>query len=270
MNYAEINMSVYYTLLPVAVFCGFFISALVVFSGRVVVYGMPRTERIDDRDKSIFINRFLMEYWYWLIKPVERTIVRVHLSPDVVTISGTVLAACAGVAFAFGYFTLGGWLVIFGGTLDMLDGAVARAMHMTSKAGSFLDSTLDRYSELLSLAGLVYYYSSSPFVAMVFLAVIGSTMVSYARAKAESVGVDAKMGNMQRAERVLYIGLGAALSPVVANIFEPNAVKPIFHLSVIAISIVAIFSNITALRRLVHAYTTLKKADREAKENGNQ
>jgi len=78
------------------------------------------------------------------------------------------------------------------------------------------------------------------------------------------------MGNMQRAERVLYIGLGAALSPIVANIFEPNAVKPIFHLSVIAISIVAIFSNITAFRRLIHAYTTLKKADREAKENGNQ
>ena len=76
------------------------------------------------------------------------------------------------------------------------------------------------------------------------------------------MGVDAKMGNMQRPERILYVGLGTAFSPMVANIFEPHAAKPCFHFAMAAITVVAIFSNMTALRRLWYAYTTLKNRER--------
>jgi phosphatidylglycerophosphate synthase len=264
MNLSEINTSLYYTLLPAAAITVFLMSALVVFCGRVIIYGMPSTDRVEQRGHSPFIGKLLMEYWFWLFKPLERTIVKVRISPDAVTVFGTMLAGAAGVAFYNGYFVAGGWLMIFGGTMDILDGAVARALNMQSKAGAFLDSTLDRYAELFSLGGLVCYYSGTPFVTVVFMAVLGSTLVSYTRARAEASGVEAKMGNMQRAERVMYIGIGTAFSPVVANIFEPGAAKPMFYLAMIAISIVAFFSNTTALRRLFYTYKTLKNSENES------
>ena len=97
---------------------------------------------------------------------------------------------------------------------------------------------------------------------MVFAAVIGSSMVSYTRARAEGVGVDARMGNMQRPERMLYVGLGTAFAPIVAVIYEPAAVKPHFYLAMIAVTIVAIFSNATAYRRLWYTYSMLKARER--------
>jgi CDP-diacylglycerol--glycerol-3-phosphate 3-phosphatidyltransferase len=259
MSYTDINMSLFYTLLPAAVFMSFFLGALAVFGGRVLIYGMPKTARVEERGNNMFMGKFLMEYWYWVWKPVERTFIAIKLTPDAVTLLGTLLAMAAGVAFAFGYFVWGGWLMLFGGTFDILDGAIARALKMQSKAGEFLDSTLDRYAELFTLAGLLYYYAGHPFSVVVVLAIIGSTMVSYTRAKAEGVGVQAKMGNMQRPERVFYIGLASAMSPIVANVYEPGVAKPMNYVAMIAITIVAIFSNATALRRLWFTYSTLKK-----------
>jgi phosphatidylglycerophosphate synthase len=262
MNHTEIGLSLYYTLLPAAVFCGICLVALAIFSTRVLLFGMPRTDRIEQRGNSMFMGKFLMEYWYWLWKPFEKLFIALRLSPDVVTLMGTALAMASGAAFAFGYFVWGGWLMLFGGTFDILDGAVARALNKSSKAGEFLDSTLDRYAEMFTMAGLMYYYAGNPFMIVVFLAMTGSMLVSYTRAKAESVGVkSAKMGNMQRGERVFYIGLSSALSPIVANVYEPGAAKPMFYLAMISITIVAIFSNITALRRLLYTYGELKKGD---------
>lgn len=269
MSYSDINSSLAWTLAPAAVIVGSLITLFLYFFGKVAIYGMPRTQRIEEKGGSFFLSKFFMEYWVWITNPFQRALIKVRVSPDLITVVGTIVAGSSGIAFHYGYFVLGGWIMIFGATFDMLDGAVARALGISSKAGAFLDSTLDRYGELLTFAGLISYYSHSPFVMMVFLAVIGSMMVSYTRARAEGVGVeDAKMGNMQRPERILYVGLGTAFSPMVANILEPHAAKPDFHLAMIAITIVAIFSNATAARRLWHAYTTLRARERDGRTAG--
>lgn len=264
MEYTGINMSIAYTLMPAAVIVGVLMSMFLVFCGKAAIYGVPSTQRVEEKGDSVFLTRFFMEYWYWVIAPIQRAAVKVRVSPDAITVIGTVVAGSSGIAFYYGYFVLGGWLMIFGGTFDILDGAVARSLGISSKAGAFLDSTLDRYGELFSFAGLVGYYADSPFVFVVFAAVIGSSMVSYTRARAEGVGVDARMGNMQRPERILYLGLGTAFAPIVANIYEPAAIKPHFYLTMIAVTIVAIFSNATAYRRLRHTYSTLKARERAA------
>lgn len=266
MNSADLHSSVYLTLVLAGAFSVVFVTAFFVFCGRVLAFGMPRTARIEQEGKSIFLGKLFMEYWIWFVAPFVRWAVRIRVSPDTLTILGCVTASIAGVAFYFGNFFAGGWLVLLAGTFDILDGTVARARGITTRSGAFLDSTLDRYAELISLSGIVCYYQGTAFLPVVLLAIIGSMMVSYTRARGEGVGIIAKIGNMQRTERLLYIGLGTAFAPVVANIVEPMAAKPHYHLAMIAITIVAIFSNTTAFRRLVYILRELKPQDQKPQD----
>lgn len=259
MNQTNILTNLFYAFLPAMILTAVCTLGLIVFCGRVLVYGMPQTPRIQQEGKSIFLGKMLMEYWTWFIRPIVWLSVKIRVSPDVITITGCLFGALAGIAYLNGSFVIGGWLIILGGTFDILDGTVARHRGIVSKSGAFLDSTLDRYSELLAFAGLCGYYEGTGFMVVVFLAIAGSMMVSYARARAEGVGVEVRIGNMQRTERVLYLGLGTAFAPIVAAIFEPGVLKPMYHLAMIAIGIIAIFANTTALRRLLFTYRILRE-----------
>jgi CDP-diacylglycerol--glycerol-3-phosphate 3-phosphatidyltransferase len=127
------------------------------------------------------------------------------------------LGVAAGVAFAMGHLVLGGWAVLLGGIADVLDGRIARALGVAGPRGAFLDSTLDRFAEVGAFVGLaVYYQASTPALVVVVAGLGGSLLVSYARARGESVGVVCKVGVMQRAERLLTIGLGGVLDPAVS------------------------------------------------------
>lgn len=252
------------TILPFTVLALFFLVMLITFYVKTLVYGMPNTKRISEKGETVFLGRFFMEYWFWLVvNPIQKIFVNARLSPNIITIVSLFFGIGSGIAFHYGWFALAGWLIFAGGTCDILDGAVARALKTTKRSGAFLDSTIDRFTEIFTFAGLASYYNGTPIAYIVYFAIAGSLMVSYTRARAESLGIDCKVGNMQRAERIVYTGFGAVLSPIVSTVLEPEAVHPTYHLMVIALLIIAIFSNITAFRRFFYTFDKLRKNENQ-------
>jgi len=178
-----------------------------------------------DAQGTFVLGAFLRSWFYWAVSPVVRTSIAVGLGPTFYNLLGVAFGIGAGVAFATGHVTLGGWGVLLGGMADVLDGRVARARGIADRAGAFLDSTLDRFAEVGAFVGLaVLLRSSSLTLALVVIAMGGSLLVSYARARGESQGVVCKLGVMQRAERLLLLGFGGLLDPTVSALWGDNSV----------------------------------------------
>ena len=168
---------------------------------------------IENRGSFVF-GGFVRRWFYWFIGPMERVSLIIGLPPTAYNVAGAFCGCLAGYCFGTAQVSMGGWLVLLGGVADILDGRVARARGLASQRGAFLDSTLDRFAELGAFVGLaVLYMESVPELVVVVAALGGSLLVSYTRARGESLGVTAKVGVMQRAERLLLVGLGAVLDP---------------------------------------------------------
>lgn len=172
---------------------------------------------------------------------VDRTLGRTSLSASELTIVCPILTFGACWLLASGAFFWGGWLVLFASAFDMLDGALARSKNQVSHFGSFLDSTLDRYSESLIFLGLLLYYQQaapgSNEVLLIYLAIIGSLLISYSRARAESLNFDCKVGLLERPERILLIVFGLVTGWI--------------HLVLWAL---AILTHVTAIQRCVYVW----------------
>jgi CDP-diacylglycerol--glycerol-3-phosphate 3-phosphatidyltransferase len=146
-----------------------------------------------------------------LIEPVVDLLVRWQVSPNAITTFGTLCTIVTGALYAKGYFVAGGWLFGVTAAFDVLDGMVARRTGTASTFGAFYDSTLDRVADAAVLGGILYFWASDPtyhsmaMVAVTLAAIIGTFMTSYARARAEALGLDAKVGIMQRPERVTLL-----------------------------------------------------------------
>src|SRR6201992_1539955 len=167
---------------------------------------------------------------YKVINPIVRLLIRMGLTPNMVTTIGLVLNIGVAIIFICGaeegrrgdlrYVGWAGALILFAGLFDMLDGQVARLGNMSSQFGALYDSVLDRYSEMVLFLGICYYlvghhyFLSSLFA---FIALIGSMMVSYTRARAEGLGIECKGGLMQRPERVVTIGVSALACGIASN-----------------------------------------------------
>lgn len=223
---------------------------------------------------------------YKVIDPVVRVLIKLGLTPNAVTTIGFILNIGVAVIFVIGaeegnrgdltYVGWAGGLILFAGLFDMLDGQVARLGNMKSTFGALYDSVLDRYSELIMFLGICYYlvahhyFLSSIFA---FIAMIGSMMVSYVRARAEGLGVEIKGGLMQRPERVVTIGLFAMLCGVTSlyiggdyKLFVPGIKFHVFEtISIFTFPIVAlaILTNVTAIRRLVDAKKALEQKNQK-------
>jgi phosphatidylglycerophosphate synthase len=244
-------------LLPVVALTALFVGGLPLFALHVRKHGLPFDERIENRKTGPFLGRWLMYYLLWLIAPVEKLLIRTGVSPNVLTFSSLLMSAGAAVALAFGKFGLGGWLYLFTGILDIFDGRVARATGRVTKGGAFYDSVVDRWAEALIFGGLGWYYRETWVLVLVLLALVASFMVSYARARGEGLGAaTADVGAMQRPERILYLGAGVALSPILAAL-EGEA-HPLHLLAVIALGLVAATSLWTALRRTLVIFQQLR------------
>lgn len=166
---------------------------------------------------SFVLGGFVRNWFYWFIGPVERVFLAMNTPPLVFNLLGVLFGALGGVAFATGHLALGGWGVLLGGAADVFDGRLARAQGVAGERGAFLDSTLDRFAEFGAFVGLAVLFRDTEWgLVAVVVALGGSLLVSYARARGESVGVVCKQGVMQRAERLLILGFGALLDPVVA------------------------------------------------------
>jgi len=171
---------------------------------------------IGDRG-SFVLGGFIRSWFYWFIWPIERTALALGLSPTAFNLLGVGFGAAAGVCFATGRVNLGGWFVLLGGAADVLDGRIARAQGKASQTGAFLDSTLDRFAEVGAFIGLAVLFRASALeLAVVVSALGGSLLVSYARARGESLGIVCKVGIMQRAERLLVVGFGGIFDPAVS------------------------------------------------------
>ncbi len=161
-----------------------------------------------------FMPSDLREAGTRLLKPVLELFVRSGLSPNVITTMGFVVTMGAGLAYFRGSLQWGGFLVLIGGLFDVIDGYVARQTERVTRFGSFYDSTLDRISEVMVFLGVFSLYNGEApnigepwMVYVVALALSGSLLVSYTRARAEAMGIDCRVGLMQRAERVLLLGI---------------------------------------------------------------
>jgi CDP-diacylglycerol--glycerol-3-phosphate 3-phosphatidyltransferase len=155
---------------------------------------------------------FFVHWFMWLVGPFERAALALGWSPIVFNFIGLAFGAAAGVLLAFGHFVSGAWMIFACGLCDILDGRVARARQVTSTQGAFVDSSLDRFCEVFVFLGLVWFFHDRPagaFAASAALA--GSLLVSYTRARGESLGVLCKEGLMQRAERLVLMWLAGAL-----------------------------------------------------------
>lgn len=217
---------------------------------------------MSERSKFKRIRDGLQQAIYKVINPVVGTMVRVGITPNMVTTVGLLgnMAAAALLVYAgmtqgvdgpnYGIVTLAGVVIILSSLFDMLDGQVARLGGMVSKFGALYDSVLDRYCELFTLGGVAFYLMSCDDMIgalLTFLALVGSMMVSYVRARAEALGANCSVGLMQRPERVVVMSIAV----IAAGIAHLNLII------VIGMALIALLANITAIVRILHSRSKL-------------
>jgi len=176
---------------------------------------------------------------------VARALGRTGITPNQLTVIGTVINIAAGIALWNGMWRVGGGLILFAGVFDILDGALARNCGMGTNFGAFLDSTLDRISDAALYFGVLFYYACNGFAAMAFIvaiALVGAFMTSYTRARAECIIPKCEVGIIERPERIILLAAGALLS----------LMKP-------AIIILAFLSAVTVVQRLHFTSKALRR-----------
>jgi CDP-diacylglycerol--glycerol-3-phosphate 3-phosphatidyltransferase len=171
-----------------------------------------------------------------ILDPIGSFLNRLGLTPNMITLLGLTGNIVGAVFLAMGQMTLGGIIILLMGPIDALDGTMARLRGMQSNFGAFVDSVTDRYSELIIFGGLLYYYTIQDNILgmmITFAAAAGSVLVSYIRARGQSLGWDTKVGILTRMERYLV------LSPAL-----------VINLPLVGLVIIALLANITAIQRI--------------------
>jgi CDP-diacylglycerol--glycerol-3-phosphate 3-phosphatidyltransferase len=193
-----------------------------------------------------------------VLAPMARSLGTSGVSPNAITTVGTLILVGSGVAFAGANVRLGALLLLLSGVCDMLDGKVARGNGLVTKFGAFYDSTLDRIGEAALFLGIAWYFVSggvaaglAPLaMAATFVAAGAGIIVSYARARAEGLGLDCKVGIAQRAERI--VGLGG---PTLFFGAGPRG-----YLLLALVGALAMLNVVTVIQRVVHVYRITREA----------
>ena len=195
--------------------------------------------------------------WDWikkgylrLVDPVADWLVRWHVHPNTITIFGTLCTVAGGVIYGAGHIRTAGWFLGLTALFDVLDGTVARRSNRSSTFGAFLDSTLDRVADGAVMAGLATFYAlnpahrSLPMMIVCMLGLIGAFLTSYTRARAEALGIDAKVGILQRPERVTLLSAPQAFFGLALNGWVLKTV----------VFIITIGAWITVIQRIAYVY----------------
>ena len=197
------------------------------------------------------VTKSLERGFYAATSPISEWLLRAHVRPNTLTTIGALLVVISAAAYAFGWIRTGGALLLASGVVDTFDGQVARRGGMVSKFGAFYDSTLDRVGDGATFIGIAAYLLKAPGVVwrietafLCMLAILSSLLVSYARARAEGLGIDCKVGIVQRAERLLAIGVPSVLVGA-----GPRGIV----LQVI-VALLAVLSTVTVVQRFVYVY----------------
>ncbi|MYC76729.1 CDP-alcohol phosphatidyltransferase family protein [Candidatus Poribacteria bacterium] len=195
-----------------------------------------------------------------ILSVVANKMVAIGITANMVTLFGFVVNLIATFYVATGRLVTGGILILFGGSFDMIDGAVARAQRNPRASGALLDSVIDRYSEgFLLLGALIYFYSLGSLLGIVlaFSAWFGSILVSYVRARAEGLQVTCKVGLMQRPERIILLGAGTVLQGALLHKFP--ILQSTGMILLCTLGILTLTSHITAIHRLIFSYQELSR-----------
>jgi CDP-diacylglycerol---glycerol-3-phosphate 3-phosphatidyltransferase len=188
------------------------------------------------KKKPVTFEKFMRNTFKGVLDPPAAFLNRLGIMPNTVTIIGLIGTAIGAVVLALGHITTGGIIILLMGPIDALDGTMARLRGEASSFGAFVDSVTDRYSELAIYAGLLIYYiqwQNWVGIALVYLSAAGSVLVSYVKARAEGLGFTANVGILSRLGRILV------LAPLL-----------VINQPLIALGIIAVFANITALQRI--------------------
>ena len=180
----------------------------------------------------------------YLTQPIVRLIARTPITPNTLTVCSLLITVIAAVLIVQGYLFVAGFVVLFAGIFDILDGALARTTNRVTKFGGALDSTLDRLAEAVIFIGLLVVYARDKAigeVALVGVALISSLLVSYVRARAEGLGIECQVGIFTRSERIIVIVLGLLFSH-----FD--------YVLIGALIIITVFSIFTVIQRLYHVW----------------
>jgi len=192
------------------------------------------------------ITKLVRRYTMWITEPIARFFIFVGASPNHVTLLGLLLMAGVAVVIALGHLRVAGLLILIAAGADGVDGVMARLQDRTSRFGAFFDSSLDRYSEALTLLGLFIFFQRQgdlQALSLIYVAIVGSLMVSYTRARAESLGLSCQRGILTRVERVIVLIVTLLLGQARIGLW-----------------ILAVLSNFTALQRI---YFVWKASNRE-------
>ncbi|MBN2414801.1 CDP-alcohol phosphatidyltransferase family protein [bacterium] len=180
--------------------------------------------------------------YYKVLTPAISLFTRLGIHPNTFTTVGFLMGCIAAYLGARGWLRAASFVILLAGTMDSIDGRLARNSGKVTKFGALYDSILDRYSEVVYLFGMAFFFVKSGLYITslgIAVAVGGSLMVSYVRARAEGLGFECTVGIMQRPLRLVLLGFGGLIS---------------VHVLVAAIWIVAVFSNITAIQRILHVW----------------
>jgi len=182
-----------------------------------------------------------------ITNPLVKILSKSGITPNVLTFVGLALNVAAAYLIAVGYFFFGGVLILVSGLFDLLDGALARFNNQVTQFGAILDSTIDRVSEAVIFCGLLIWYmpkGAALEIVLIIAVLIGSFLVSYIRARAEGLGLECKVGLFTRAERVIVLAAGLLLNQMF-----------------IALCVLAIFTYITVIQRLVYVKKQTRKGE---------
>ncbi len=183
--------------------------------------------------------------------PVARVLLQAHVRPNHLTVVGLGVSLVAAIALARGNLRTGAVLLTLAGLFDFFDGSLARLANRVSRFGAFLDSVVDRYSDLVVLLGIVLFYhwaADTTGLLLTLITVVGTVMVSYTKARAQSIGLSCEIGLMERPERLILLIAGAT-----------------FHALTLAMLALAVLTNVTALQRILYTRrVTITAAGRES------
>ena len=204
-----------------------------------------------------------------MVRPIGRALLKTKLTPDHLTFFGLVIAALAAVAVGSGRLILGLILVILAALPDLFDGALAKASNSSSQRGAFFDSTMDRVTDNMLLGGMAWYFAdhySARLTVLPFAVAAVASLISYQRAKAESLGLDAKGGLMERAERIVLLCVGLLLEGIGLD----PALAVVLWVLLVLISFTAVLRFVKVWRQAELAQVTQERIDLRRERRGER
>lgn len=230
------------------------IGAVVVFS--ISAY-MRRPHDLAQVHGSAILGRGIRGWYFENLVPFEEFCIRWQVDPAYLSYTQLLGSLLVAICYAEGMLTTAGWLLLFTGTLDIVDGRVARRTDGGSARGAFLDSVIDRYADALAYLGLAVFFRNSWVLWAVLFALIGGLIVSYARARGEALGAQCRVGLLQRPERYVILGFGTIFGSLLEHLTGPWLPGQHYSLVVFTIVFLAALVNFTAVQRVVYTWRAL-------------